>query len=55
MQTNAILDKLNQKIDSIEAEKVGGEDNYKLLKQIYSSEKYKDQQKQSFSQVLSQM
>lgn len=55
MQTNAILDKLNQKIDSIEAEKVGWEENYKLLKQIYSSEKYKDQQKQSFSQVLSQM
>lgn len=38
--------------DNAEALKVGGSDNYKMLKQIFVSEGYKAQQKQQIEQAL---
>jgi len=38
--------------DRAEALKVGGDDNYKLLKQIFTTDGYKAQQKQQIEQAL---
>jgi hypothetical protein len=38
--------------DKAEALKVGGDDNYKMLKQIFTTDGYKAQQKQQIEQAL---
>jgi len=38
--------------DKAESLKVGGDDNYKMLKQIFTTEGYKAQQKQQIEQAL---
>lgn len=35
-----------------EADKVGGSDNYKMVKEIYKSDNFKAQQKQQIEQAL---
>lgn len=42
-------------IEKVEAEKVGGEENYKILKKIYASDEFKTQQKQGLEAGLAQI
>lgn len=54
-QNQLVVNNVVQRIENLEAEKVGWEDNYKKLKQIYANSKYKDQQTQSLDWALNQM
>lgn len=42
-------------IEKLEAEKVGGEENYKLVQKIYTNDAFATQQKQSLENALKQM
>lgn len=50
-----LINKVAEKIESIESEKIWWKENYELIKQIYSSEWFKNQQKQSLQSALSQL
>jgi protein-disulfide isomerase len=50
-----IQNAVNQSINTIEAQKVGGEENYALVQKIFSSEKFKETQKQQLTMAISQI
>jgi len=51
---SSFLNSWKQAIESIESRKVGGQENYELLKEYYESDSYKAQQKSALQQVLNQ-
>lgn len=46
---------IQNKVESMEIQRVGWVENYKLIQEIYNSDKFKEQQKQGIKQSLDQM
>ncbi len=49
-----LINKINSKIEEIEAMKVWWTENYEMLKKLYSNEKFKEQQKAQLSMAVAQ-